>query len=143
MRRQKVNNLEEAFVSVEALVDWKYSGESSKKNNNRKEDRDRRKKRKFDKKKGKHIYEKSFEKSNNGNFEKKDEGSSSKKTRFSDGCCICKGPHIARNCPKHRQLSSLLGDASKEEDHEKEQTPPRVGTIKLLNAMNSEGYPAY
>uniref|UniRef100_A0A803LHP5 Reverse transcriptase RNase H-like domain-containing protein n=1 Tax=Chenopodium quinoa TaxID=63459 RepID=A0A803LHP5_CHEQI len=135
LRRQKVQDLNAAIVAAEALVDWKPSGVVENKGG-KKKGNDRGKKRKFGKRKGFKSGDKSGQKSDN----KKEENSSNKKTRFTDGCFICKGPHIARNCPKRQQLSALLGESSSDEEdsREKEQeeddVAPRMNTMKIVCA---------
>ncbi|OIT19042.1 hypothetical protein A4A49_64247 [Nicotiana attenuata] len=55
-----------------------------------------------------------------------------------DGCFICKGPHMARDCPRIEKLSALFAEGKCEDEpneEELEQTTAYVGpTVVLKNA---------
>ncbi|KAL2898903.1 Transposon Ty3-I Gag-Pol polyprotein [Bienertia sinuspersici] len=138
LRRQKVEDLTSAIAAAEALVDWKPRNESTDKGKEKANDKG--KKRKFGKFKGNDKKFKRWNKEDSSSkIDKKDEASTSKKPKFEGGCFICKGPHLARQCPKRQQLSAILSEENNDEGaHDGGDTPPRISNMRLLNAMNTE-----
>ena len=60
----------------------------------------------------------------------KDKPSTSK----NDGCFICKGPHLARNCPKREKVNAMV--AEEEGDFQ-----TRVNPLQFLNVITSDIIP--
>ncbi|KAL2934440.1 Activity-regulated cytoskeleton associated protein 1, partial [Bienertia sinuspersici] len=138
LRRQKVEDLTSAIAAAEALVDWKPRNENTDKGKEKANDKG--KKRKFGKFKGSDKKFKRWNKEDSSSkTDKRDEASTSKKPKFEGGCFICKGPHLARQCPKRQQLSAILSEENNGEGaHDGGDTPPRINNMRLLNAMNTE-----
>ncbi|KAL2923900.1 Retrovirus-related Pol polyprotein from transposon 17.6 [Bienertia sinuspersici] len=137
LRRQKVEDLTSAIAAAEALVDWKPRNENTDKGKEKANDKG--KKRKFGKFKGSDKKFKRWNKEDSSSkTDKRDEASTSKKPKFEGGCFICKGPHLARQCPKRQQLLAILSEENNGEGaHDGGDTPPRISNMRLLNAMNT------
>ncbi|KAL2944660.1 Eukaryotic translation initiation factor 3 subunit G [Bienertia sinuspersici] len=114
LRRQKVVDLNGAIVAAEALVDLPYEG-----NNRGKDKVDKKDKRKWDGDDDKSSTKKL-------NFQKSEK-------KWDSGCFICKGPHLARNCPKKERLSAIIMEEGDHDTSKDDDLSPRMGSMKLLD----------
>lgn len=52
-------------------------------------------------------------------------------TKKVDGCFLCGGPHVPRNCPKHAKFQAMIQSEQVGED-------ASVGSLRILNAIKSK-----
>ncbi|KAL5795202.1 hypothetical protein ACOSQ2_000022 [Xanthoceras sorbifolium] len=114
------------MAAAEGLVDFRISSSSPSVD----------KKKSVDDKKGKN---KDWKKRADGKKKKesesfigKDQNQNKSKTQ---GCFICNGPHLARDCPKKEKINALISQDAGDSNGAR---PSRVNPLQLLNTISTE-----
>ncbi|XP_050365423.1 uncharacterized protein LOC126783937 [Argentina anserina] len=114
LRRQGVKDLPSAMAAADSLVDLNLDHHPA--TNNGKDATSKGSKKFEAKEKGK---------ANSSKNQSQD------RNKWSSGCFICAGPHLARHCPKNEQLNALVAEESSSDAAEKALLSP----MQLLNAL--------
>ena len=130
LRRQGAQDLSSAMAAADCLLDYKVnpSPTPTQKGKGQKPESHRKSEKKTSK--------------SGGNGWKKPDGKAkvgergaSSQTKPSGGCCICDGPHRARDCPKKEKLSAIRVEDGESSGSE---APMRANPLQLLNAIRAE-----
>lgn len=119
LRRLAVKDLPSAMVAADSLLDFKMSDETQSEMNVKENGKDKkfrnREEEKAQENEGQHKAKKMriFDKGKSKDF-------------WTSGCFICRGPHLAKVCPKKERLDALIVEEDAEE-------AVRVNPLQIVN----------
>ncbi|KAH7856309.1 hypothetical protein Vadar_006597 [Vaccinium darrowii] len=125
-----LKDLPSAIAAADGLTDFKLTNKSNSSESSSAKSKDKNKK-KDEKKAGSKKWDKGQKSKSVEDDKWQDKGN------FSKGCFICKGPHRARDCPKHRKLNAICLNEGNNGDPDSD-SHICVNPLQLLNVIHAD-----